>query len=64
MPSPLKEKDLELINQQLADLELIKADLERAKAAGIPNIDELLARHCECVERCTKIKQQYFPTMK
>lgn len=57
----LKPKDLELINQQLRDLELIRDDIKKAKEANVPGVDELEQRCNDCFERCTKFKQVYFP---
>lgn len=57
----LRDKDLELINAQLRDLQLIKQDIDKAKSANVPGVDELEQRCNDCLSRCERFKQVYFP---
>jgi hypothetical protein len=60
MADILKPKDLELINQQLADLEAIQKDLEKAQKASVTGADELVERCRDCASKCKKVKEVYF----
>lgn len=64
MPYELPKKNLELLNTHLKELPEIKADLERAKAAGVPNLENIEQRVQWCDERCRKLKANYFPKSK
>jgi hypothetical protein len=57
----LKERDRQLLNTQLRELQLIKEDLEKAKLAKVPNVDALLERCSECIQRASLLKQHYLP---
>jgi len=57
----LKEKDLDLLNCQLRDLQQIRDDIKKAKEANVPGIDDLSQRCEDCMTRCTKLKEVYFP---
>lgn len=59
-PIQLKQKDLRLLNQQLADLEKIQADIDKAINAGVPGCEECDAKCKEMRARIAKIKAAYF----
>jgi L-lactate utilization protein LutB len=61
MAVQLREKDRELLNEQLKELHDIKEDLKRAKSAKVENLDPIIERCDQCLERVKAFKRVYFP---
>lgn len=55
----LSKAELERFNKDLADCDLILEDIQRAQAAGVPNMDVLMERLELCRGRIEAIKAQY-----
>lgn len=55
----LSKKELAMFNQDLKDCQLIKEDLERAKLAGVPNVEFIEEAVTECENRINKLKSTY-----
>lgn len=58
-PYQLSKKELDLLNQGLADCHAIKEDLERAKLAGVPNVEHIQQSVDKCEERINQLKAIY-----
>lgn len=58
-PYQLSKKEQAILNQGLSDCDAIKQDLERAKMAGVPNVDHIEAALETCQERINKLKATY-----
>lgn len=64
MAVKLTDKDYHNLNRSLKELDEIKKDIQTAKNAGVPNMDNL-ERECEKhQELCIALKQAYFPNKK
>lgn len=60
-PFKLSKKELQTFNNDLGDCDLIKQDLERARQAGVPNVEHLEEAVRICEERIAKLKAAYAP---
>jgi hypothetical protein len=58
-PYKLSPKELRTLNQGLSDCEAIKADLERARIAGVPNIEHIEEAVAKCEEKINALKSTY-----
>lgn len=63
-PYQLSKNELQKLNQGLADLTAIREDLERAKMAGVPNIEHLENACQTCEDRINALKAVYAGTKK
>lgn len=61
MAGPLTEQDLQEITTQLFNLRTAKAEIARAKQAGI-DVVEQEAEVVRLIDQLTKIKAAYFPS--
>jgi hypothetical protein len=55
----LSKKELEQFNRDLQDCQAIIEDFERARQAGVPNMDVLVEKVVICQERIKKLKAAY-----
>lgn len=55
----LSKRELQILNQGLIDCQNILDDLERAKNAGVPNIESIEESVNVCQERINKLKSTY-----
>lgn len=55
----LSSKEIKKLNQALSELEAIQDDVERARNAGVPNMDEFNEKCGHCRERIVKLKEQF-----
>ena len=55
----LSEKELAKLNRGLAELEDIKDDLERARIAGVPNMEHLDNACEQCKDNIVRLKEAY-----
>jgi hypothetical protein len=60
MAQPLNQHHLKQLNQCLGDLCSIKADLDQANNAGVPNLEPFFDRFKYCQERVEALKKTYF----
>ena len=60
-PYQLAKQEIKNLNQGLTECELIKQDLERAKAAGVPNVEHIEEALSVCVDRINSLLQTYNP---
>lgn len=60
IPSPLTEEHLALINDSLANIDVLKGQIKQAKRAGI-DVTSLEAQLLENEKKLRQIKQVYFP---
>lgn len=58
--SPLKEGDLQNINEAIKRLDDAQSLIEQATRAGI-NVEVFKKRQLEARDRLTKVKQAFFP---
>lgn len=58
-PFKLTQPELKRLNQGLSDLEVIESDLEAAKAADVPNMEEMIAACQQCRENIVKLKTAF-----
>ena len=58
---PYSDKDRLEYNKLLRDLQTQQADHEKARSAGLDEIQPVLDRCIDCQERIKKIKAVYFP---
>lgn len=57
VPYKLSDKEIKRLNQALVDADLIKQDIERAREAGVPNMDafiEVCNGQMECIANLKK----------
>lgn len=60
---PLTKTDLDRINQQLADLQRVQADIDKASQAGVPcDEHDTLCKNLH--DQLDRIRQTYFPSGK
>lgn len=55
----LSKKEIALLNQGLSECQAIKDDLERAKLAGVPNVEHIEEAVTTCEDRINKLKSTY-----
>lgn len=58
-PYQMGKREQQLINQVEKDCRDIRDDLERAKQAGVPNIEALEAALSTCEERAALLRSVY-----
>jgi hypothetical protein len=49
------------MNRDLGELEQIMEDIQRAKRANVPDIDEMERKCHHCQESIRELKREYFP---
>jgi hypothetical protein len=58
-PYQLSKKEVADMNRALAECNLIKQDLERARQAGVPNVEHIEEAVSVCEDRINKLKSIY-----